>query len=105
MLTVLLVLVAIVVLALLGVAVLGVALQLLWWALVGLVIGGLARLVLPGPQPIGGLATVGAGIAGALLGGLVADALEWGGLLQLVLAVGCAALLVAALGGSRRAYA
>lgn len=103
--TVLLILLAIVLAIVLGVAVVGLALQLLWWALVGLVIGALARLVLPGVQPIGWLMTILAGIAGAILGGVVADALDWGGLLQLVLAVAAAALLIAAFGGSRRAYA
>jgi uncharacterized membrane protein YeaQ/YmgE (transglycosylase-associated protein family) len=37
----------------------------------GLVIGALARLALPGPDPMGILATIGLGIGGSLLGGLV----------------------------------
>jgi uncharacterized membrane protein YeaQ/YmgE (transglycosylase-associated protein family) len=103
--TILLVLVAIVVLVVLGWAVLGIALKLLWWALIGLVIGALARLVLPGRQAIGWLATAGAGVAGALLGGVIANALELGTILQFVLAVGVAAALIALLSGRRRAYA
>jgi uncharacterized membrane protein YeaQ/YmgE (transglycosylase-associated protein family) len=90
----------------LGVAILGLVLELLWWALIGLVIGALARLILPGIQPIGWLGTVVAGIAGALLGGIVADAFDFGGFLQFVVAVLTAAALIAAFaGGSRRAYA
>ena len=103
--TVLVVILAIVVLLVIGWAVVGLALKLLWWALLGLVIGALARLILPGRQAIGWLATAGAGIAGALLGGIIADALEWGSLVQFVLAVAAAAALIAVLGGARRGYA
>ena len=56
----------------------GLALKLLWWALVGLVTGALARLILRGKQSIGLLATAAAGIAGALLGGNVGHALDLG---------------------------
>lgn len=103
--SVLLVLLAIVVLVVVGWAVLGLALKLLWWALLGLLIGALARLVLPGRQAIGLLATAGAGVVGALLGGLIANALELGTILQFVVAVVVAAALIAFLGGRRRAYA
>jgi uncharacterized membrane protein YeaQ/YmgE (transglycosylase-associated protein family) len=105
MLTLLIVLLVLIVMIALGVAVVGVVLELLWWALVGLVIGALARLVLPGIQPIGWLGTIGAGIAGALLGGVIGDALGGNGLLELALAVLVAALLIAAFRGTRRAYA
>ena len=98
-------LLALVLMIVLGIAIVGFVLKLLWWALVGLVIGALARLVLPGAQAIGWLGTIAAGIAGALLGGIIADALDWGGLLQFVLAVAVAAALIAAFGGTRRAYA
>jgi uncharacterized membrane protein YeaQ/YmgE (transglycosylase-associated protein family) len=40
--------------------------------LFGLVIGALARLALPGPDPMGVLATIGLGLAGSFLGGIVA---------------------------------
>ena len=105
MATLLLILVAIVLLIILGVAVVGIALKLLWWALVGLVIGGLARLVLRDVPPIGWVATIAAGIAGALLGGVAGNILGGNWLLELVLAVVIAALLIAWLGGRRRAYA
>lgn len=49
--------------------------MVLWYliALViwGLAIGGLARLALPGPDPMGVLATAGLGLAGSLLGGII----------------------------------
>jgi uncharacterized membrane protein YeaQ/YmgE (transglycosylase-associated protein family) len=100
----LLILLAIVVLLVVGWAVVGLVFKLLWWALIGLVIGALARLVLPGRQAIGLLATAAAGIAGALLGGIIANALDVGGLLEFVIAVAVAAGLIAVVGGTR-AYA
>ncbi|HZR94437.1 MAG TPA: GlsB/YeaQ/YmgE family stress response membrane protein [Gaiellaceae bacterium] len=44
-------------------------------AISGLVIGALARLALPGPDPMGILATIGLGLAGSLVGGIVAHLL------------------------------
>ena len=41
----------------------------------GLVVGGLARLALPGPDPMGLLATIGLGLAGSFVGGLIAGLL------------------------------
>jgi uncharacterized membrane protein YeaQ/YmgE (transglycosylase-associated protein family) len=101
----LLVLLAVVALFVVGWIVVGLVFKLLWWALVGLAIGALARLILPGKQPVSVLATAGAGIAAALLGGIVAHALDLGGLLQFVIAVALAAGLIAALAGSRYARA
>jgi uncharacterized membrane protein YeaQ/YmgE (transglycosylase-associated protein family) len=101
----LLVLIALIVMIVLGIAIVGFVLKLLWWALIGLVIGALARLVLPGHQAIGWLGTIGAGIAGSILGGVIAHALDWGGFVQFLLAIVVAAVLIAVFGGSRRAYA
>ena len=39
------------------------------WVVVGLIVGALARLMLPGRSPVGCLGTVFIGIAGAVLGG------------------------------------
>jgi uncharacterized membrane protein YeaQ/YmgE (transglycosylase-associated protein family) len=41
----------------------------------GLVVGALARLALPGPDPMGIPATIGLGLAGVFLGGIVAHIL------------------------------
>jgi uncharacterized membrane protein YeaQ/YmgE (transglycosylase-associated protein family) len=41
----------------------------------GLIIGALARLALPGPDPIGIFATIGLGLAGSFLGGLIGQVL------------------------------
>lgn len=89
-------LLAVVVLIIFGGAIMGIALTLLWWALIGLIIGGLGRLILPGPRPIGLLATALIGVAGALLGGIIARAVDVGGVLEFVIAVLVAAVLVAA---------
>ena len=39
-------------------------------------IGALARLALPGPDPMGILATIGLGLAGSLVGGIVGQLLS-----------------------------
>jgi uncharacterized membrane protein YeaQ/YmgE (transglycosylase-associated protein family) len=46
-------------------------LLLLWLAIGGLIIGGLGRLLVPGPNPIGLIRTALIGIAGSFLGGFV----------------------------------
>ncbi len=73
----------------------------------GLIIGALGRLVVPGPNPMGLWATIGAGLAGSLFGGLVARlAFGWryrySGLAALVLAVAFTALIVVAVSNRRR---
>lgn len=57
--------------------------QILGLILIGVVIGVLARLVLPGRQHIGVLATVLLGIAGALIGGTIASAIGEGDIFEL----------------------
>jgi uncharacterized membrane protein YeaQ/YmgE (transglycosylase-associated protein family) len=94
LLPVLLVLVAVL---LVGGLIAGLAMKVVWWLVLGLVIGALARLVLPGRQPIGVLATAAGGIVGSLSGGLIADAIGVGAILQFGLAVLVAALVVAVL--------
>lgn len=44
---------------------------LLTLAIFGLIVGAIARLLVPGPSPMGLLGTMAAGIAGSFLGGLV----------------------------------
>jgi uncharacterized membrane protein YeaQ/YmgE (transglycosylase-associated protein family) len=57
--------------------------QVLGLIVIGIVIGVIARLVLPGRQRIGAWFTVLLGVAGALVGGLVASALGTGGIFEL----------------------
>ena len=103
MVVILVILAAIVLAVILGIWVVGLVVKLLWWALIGLLIGALARAILPGKQEISLLATGGAGIAGSIFGGILAHAFGWGGIVQFVVAVGLAALVIALLSGSRRA--
>ncbi len=70
---------------------------------VGLVIGALARLIVPGPNPIGIIGTILVGLGGAIGAGLVTHYLfnpreDWVGF---VIAVLCAAVLVAIFGRPR----
>jgi uncharacterized membrane protein YeaQ/YmgE (transglycosylase-associated protein family) len=48
---------------------------IIFLALWGLVVGALARLALPGPDPMGILPTIGLGLAGSFVGGLIAGLL------------------------------
>ena len=99
---VLILLLAIVLLFVLGIAILGLVFKLLWLALVGLVIGALARAILPGRQEIGVLATALYGIGGSLLGGVIAHIFGLGNVLEFVAAIGVAAALIAFVGGRSR---
>ena len=69
------------------------ALYIIWLLIGGLIIGALARLVLPGPDPMSWLATLGYGIAGSLIGGVIGRILGLGNL-GLLLGVACAAGLI-----------
>jgi uncharacterized membrane protein YeaQ/YmgE (transglycosylase-associated protein family) len=65
----------------------------------GLVIGALARLIKPGKQDLGILATLGLGLVGSLIGGLIAQFFGTGSIWELnvigfVLAVIAALLLI-----------
>ena len=75
---------------------------LLWYSIVGLVIGGLGRLVVSGRQDLGLLATALIGIVGALLGGIIAnDVLDVGWFGQFLTAVIVAAVLVLVVAGRK----
>jgi uncharacterized membrane protein YeaQ/YmgE (transglycosylase-associated protein family) len=51
---------------------------ILYWILMGLVVGLLARLLMPGKDPRGLIITILLGIGGALLGGFLASSLGIG---------------------------
>ncbi|GIK87344.1 MAG: GlsB/YeaQ/YmgE family stress response membrane protein [Burkholderiales bacterium] len=46
-------------------------LSLLWMAIVGLIVGALARYFYPGPVPMGWIGTMLLGVVGSLVGGLI----------------------------------
>ena len=51
----------------------------LGWMLFGLIVGALAKLLMPGRDPGGIIVTMAIGIAGSLTGGFVGRALGWYG--------------------------
>jgi uncharacterized membrane protein YeaQ/YmgE (transglycosylase-associated protein family) len=71
---------------------------LIAWLLIGLVVGGLARLLVPGRQHIGLILTIGIGIVAALVGGIITTALIGAGhaVITFIVALIAAALLVSA---------
>lgn len=52
-------------------------LSFIWWLIIGLIAGALARLIMPGKDAMSVIATMLLGIAGSILGGLVSWAI-WG---------------------------
>ena len=75
---------------------------ILTWVIWGLFVGAIARLLLPGRQPLGIALTIVLGVAGSLLGGLLAtevleiadtDEADFG---SFVIAVGTSVLLLGA---------
>jgi uncharacterized membrane protein YeaQ/YmgE (transglycosylase-associated protein family) len=47
--------------------------QLVWWLIIGLVAGSVARLLIPGRQPMGLLWTTGLGLIGSIMGGFISS--------------------------------
>ena len=78
---------------LLGVGIGVLLLYLVWLLVAGLVIGALARLVLPGPDPMSWLATLGYGVAGSFIGGILGRMLGLGSG-GVLLGIACAAGLI-----------
>jgi uncharacterized membrane protein YeaQ/YmgE (transglycosylase-associated protein family) len=71
---------------------------LIWWILIGLVVGAVARLVIPGRQHIGIILTILIGIVAAIIGGLLTTAMLGAGhtVITFIVAVLAAALIVSA---------
>lgn len=74
--------------------------QVLGLIIVGLIIGALARLALPGRQRIGIPLTLLLGVLGAVISGIIVSALGTGGIFELdllgfLIAIPCAAGLIA----------
>ena len=71
--------------------------------IIGLIIGALARLVVPGSNPIGLLMTLLLGVVGAVVGGLIANAVGFDSLIVIFLiALAVAAVLVFAVTSFQR---
>ena len=78
---------------LLGIGIGALLLYLVYLLVAGILVGALARLVLPGPDPMSWPATLGYGVAGSLLGGIVGGVLGLGRF-AFVLSIACAAGLI-----------
>ena len=70
----------------------GLAFELLWLAATGLIIGALARLVLPGRHVISLLMTMLVGVGASLLGGILANLFDVGWFIRFLVAVALAAI-------------
>ena len=69
------------------------------WIIMGLIVGALAKLIMPGKDPGGFIVTILIGVAGAFVGGFIGSLLGIGrvtgfNLVSLLLAVGGAVLLL-----------
>jgi uncharacterized membrane protein YeaQ/YmgE (transglycosylase-associated protein family) len=51
--------------------------SIVWMLVVGLIVGAIAKLLMPGRDPGGMLVTMGLGVAGALVAGFLGRALGW----------------------------
>ena len=76
----------------------GLTVSLAYYALSGLVVGALARLVLPGREKIGIVGTILIGLGGGAIGGVVGRMLGVGNVIELVLSVAAAAILLTVMG-------
>jgi uncharacterized membrane protein YeaQ/YmgE (transglycosylase-associated protein family) len=100
---VILALLALVVLLFLVFAFVGVAFHLIAIAIIGLIIGALARLVVPGTRGLGVLPTVLLGLVGSIVGGFIGvNVLHLGSVLRILLEIGVAAVAVALFAAHRR---
>jgi uncharacterized membrane protein YeaQ/YmgE (transglycosylase-associated protein family) len=77
---------------------------LIWLAVTGLVIGGLGRLALPGPDPMGIGMTFLIGLAGSFVGGIITSLIAgrnaWSFLVAVLVATGIVYLIRRSRGGS-----
>lgn len=69
-------------------------LTIIYWIIVGFVIGVLAKWIMPGKDPGGFWVTVGIGIAGAFVGGGIANMLGMSGGLLFAVAGGVLLLFI-----------
>lgn len=75
---------------------------IIWFIIIGAIVGALARLIVPGPNPMGVVLTVLVGIAGAVVGGVIAHAIGAGSIIAFILAIVVAAAVVALVSGYGR---
>lgn len=71
-------------------------------AIVGIFFGAIGRLIVPGYQPIGALATIACGWAGSLIGGAIGHGVGLGRLATILVEIGVSAAAVAFWSGTHR---
>ena len=71
-------------------------------AVAGIFLGALGRLIVPGSQPIGVLATIACGLVGSLAGGIVGQAAGLHRVATLLIEIAIAAVAVALWAGTHR---
>lgn len=78
--------------------------MIIGYIVIGLIVGALARLAIPGNQNMGLPLTIGLGVVGAVVGGLITRAVlgNGHGLITFIVSVVVAAILVSLLAGSMR---
>ena len=74
----------------------------IWTAIVGIFFGALGRLIVPGYQPIGFLATIACGWIGSLIGGVIGRSAHIGRFGTILIEVGLSAATVAIWSGTHR---
>jgi uncharacterized membrane protein YeaQ/YmgE (transglycosylase-associated protein family) len=76
---------------------------IIWWLVIGLVVGAIGHLLVPGRQRIGILLTIVFGIVGAVVGGIVTTAIIGTGhtVITFIVAIILAALLISAVSHPR----
>ena len=74
----------------------------IWTAIVGIFFGALGRLIVPGHQPIGVLATICCGWIGSLIGGVIGRSAHIGHFATVLVEIGMAAAAVAIWSGTHR---
>lgn len=85
--------------------------NIIWWLIVGLLAGAIARLLVPGRDPMGVLGTLVLGLIGSLIGGFLGQLIESGnpsfspaGLLGSIIGAIIALLIYRATVGRRRYF-
>jgi uncharacterized membrane protein YeaQ/YmgE (transglycosylase-associated protein family) len=83
--------------------------NIIWWLIVGLIAGFLARLLVPGRDPMGFLGTLALGLVGSLVGGFLGSLLfesegdfDPAGLIGSIIGAIIALLIWRAISGRRR---
>jgi uncharacterized membrane protein YeaQ/YmgE (transglycosylase-associated protein family) len=76
--------------------------DIIWFIIVGAIVGALGRLINPGPDPMGWIVTLLIGIAALVIVGLIVDSLLWGIILGAIIAAVLVTLVQRFLPGSDR---